>query len=242
MAFCRYCGKILNDSDHVCPYCGKAVDSNSASTTAPKKNSNMTKLNMILSVVLVAIVIIATVAFLMPPAKDDTPEYKVTVTIESFYVLDASGQLDPDDHVAEIYFVMGYGTLEEAKNSTYSWNSRDTGTWNVDVYESNPVTYSPQSDNYYSFNTDTSPDDLYFTIFMMDFDTVSPDNKVIGDTIDLYTPDTIIGTVPEYAGFSGVLFNLSGFETSENEYVIELTGDSDPIGYVKLTITVEEQS
>lgn len=242
MVFCRYCGKALNDGDRVCPYCGRAVDSSSASAPVPKNDSNMTKLNMILSIVLVVVMIIATVAFLMPPAANDTPEYEITVTIDSFYVLDTSGQLDPDDRVAEIYFVIGYGTLGEIGNNTYSWDSRDTGTWDVDIYDADPALYSPQSGNQHSFNTDTDPGDLYFTIFMMDFDTLDGNDEAVSDTIDLYTPDTIVGAVPEYAGFSGVMFGLSGFETSDNEYVVELVGDSAPIGYVKLTITITEQS
>ncbi|MFA6710790.1 MAG: zinc ribbon domain-containing protein [Candidatus Methanomethylophilaceae archaeon] len=242
MVFCRYCGKALNDGDRVCPYCGRAVDSSSANTPVPKNDSNMTKLNVVLSVILVIVMIIATVAFLIPPAENDTPDYKVTVTIDSFYVLDASGQLDPDDRVAEIYFVIECGTLEEIENGTYSWNSRDSGTWNVSIYDADPALYFPQSGSQHSFNTDTNPDDLYFTIFMLDFDTLDNDNEAVSDTIDLYTPDTIVGAVPEYAGFSGVLFNLESFETSDNEYVVELVGDSAPIGYVKLTITITEQS
>jgi len=239
MAFCRYCGKMLNDGDSVCPYCGKNIDSASASIPVQKGSNKMTKLNTILSVVLIIVMIVAAVAFLIPPAEEDTKEYKVTIKIDSFYVLDQSGQLDPDDHIAETYFSIGYGSEEQVNKNTYNWNTRDAGTWDVVIYDSNPTIYSPQSNNSFSFDTDTSPDDLYFTIFMLDFDTVSG-NTVISDTIDLYTPSTIIGVSPEYAGFSGVRFDLTGFETTDGEYMIELTGDSDPIGYVKLIITIEE--
>ena len=50
----------------------------------------MTKLNTILSVVLIIVMIVAAVAFLIPPAEEDTKEYKVTITIDSFYILDQS--------------------------------------------------------------------------------------------------------------------------------------------------------
>jgi len=239
MAFCRYCGKILKDGDSVCPYCGRTINPTSANIPVQKGNNKMTKLNMILSVILIIVMIVATVAFLIPPAEENTKEYKVTITIDSFYVLDPSGQLDQDDRIAETYFSIGYGNEEQVNEGTYTWNTKDTGTWDVDIYESHPVTYFPQSNNSFSFGTDAIPEDLCFTIFMLDFDT-SSESSVISDTIDLYTPDTIIGVSPEYAGFSGVRFNLTDFETTDGEYIVELTGDSNPVGYVKLIITIEE--
>ena len=223
--FCQHCGKELNGDEPFCPDCGSPTGPAPSPTyyAPPKKRTNM----WIIIFALIVVASILAIAFI-PMLMQETGDYKVTVTVNEFSIelADLTQYEGPVTHSNVILSLsFNNGTADVSKELRLYNN-----------YFLNSGVKAPTLDKGFTFTARGDPDNITYTAFLYIERTYmsahGPETE--NEMIDLYSVDTtkIVGS-SSYYGCTGISFNAKDF--SGNNMVLE--GDSDPIGYVKLTIS-----
>lgn len=232
MTFCRKCGKQLDDGVRDCPYCGTSVDPQARVGPAPQDDRSKTRLNQILSVMIMLILVTAAIWIFFPPTPaDNNPTYRVTVSMDEIYIYDTTKMLGSNDgYRSETYIMLSYGSEADFKSNTEKKITSDH--WNLPIYSKDPVVTkgSDLKNSTFTFDTKYALDKMTFQLRVVNFH-----NDTVSDEIDIFTPHEIVGDVPSYAGFSGVQFTL---ENRSSQVTFE--GDSAPIGHIKMTFNSEK--
>jgi len=222
--FCQHCGRELNGDEPFCPDCGSPTGPAPSPTYSapPKKSTNMW---IIIFALIVAGSILAVA--IIPMLLEDTGDYKVTVTIDEFSItLDDLTQYEGSGTHANVILSLSFnnGVTDVSKELTLYHN-----------YYLNSGVKVPTKDKGFTFTAKGDPNDIKYTAFMyIERTYMGFHPETTNDMIDLYSVDMtkIVGS-SSYYGNTGISFNSEDFTGNS----VELKGDSDPIGYVKLTIT-----
>ena len=217
--FCQHCGKKLSDSELRCPECGMPVESapyRPAYGAPTGKKTNV----WIIVVVVIAVLGVVMIAFI-PSLIPEKSSYTVTVTVEEF-------SIDVADKSQ-----YGMVSLVNAElDITCGDTTKTLGPWKNCTIDGSVK--SPGSSNKAVFKVDTTDlSSINYTMFLNIVRSYS--GGEIRDTVDIYTVDTskVTSEIPKAFGCSGVSFTVDNYSSS----VMEFSGDTDPIGYVKLSFT-----
>jgi len=222
--FCQHCGKELNGDEPFCPECGSPTGPVPQPTyyAPPKKRTNM----WIVVIACIAALCIIGIAFL-PSLIQESGDYKVTMTVDELSV-----------DLADLTQYEGAGTHTNVILKLRFDNGTSSVEKNITLYKDyvlNSGAKAPNFENGVTFNVKGSPNDISYSAFLCIERTYSDGYRTwtTADTVDLYTVDTtkIVGG-SSYFGCSGVVFTADDYSGSGS---MDLKGDSDPIGYVKLT-------
>ena len=220
--FCQHCGKELKGDELRCPECGMPIDPSPYQPSLqptyaapPRKRTNA----WIIVVAVVAVLCIALIALIpsLIPTKDT---YTVTVTVEEFSI------------TVEDKSQYGMATTLDAElGITCGDASATIGPWKDCKIDGTKI--SPPSGNKAVFKISTSDlTEVKYTVFLNIIS--SYPGGTITDTVDLYSVDTskVTSPIPKAFGCSGVVMNVEDYQ---NGSTVVLKGDTDPIGYVKLS-------
>ena len=225
--FCQHCGKELNGDEPYCPDCGMPVGTFQPQPTYEQKKNNGTVIAIAI-VAIIAVICIVGIAFL--PALI-TPEetYTVTLTAEKFSIEvdDIAHQYDTPlpthcDVYLQIVCSNGSKTVSDQMHL-------------ANHYLVNSGEKTPMSGSSISLEITGDPKDVTFSAFLLiKRDVPGPGGNTIMDYIDIFEVDTtkITSGSSLYYGCSGVSFDLSDFSS---DGTVTFTGDSDPIGMIKLS-------
>ena len=209
--FCHHCGRELNGDEPVCPGCGAPTGFAQPYYYQPPKRSGTNV--AIIVIAAVAVLCIVGIAFL-PTLIPQQETYTVTIRVDEIKISDSTGYYG-GDAVATLHL-----TIDD--------KSVNVGPWNC-IIGVEKICGGPGDTVKMTYRG--SLDDIKITAFLY----FSGGGHTSDDYADLYdVTDKVTSTVttPHYYGCSGVSFNLDDVQSS----VVELKGDSDPVGYVKLTV------
>ena len=223
--FCQHCGRELNGDEPYCPECGSPTRSvpQPAYGTPPKNRTNMW---IIIIAVLAAISILAIAV--VPILLEDRDTYKVTINVDEFSIELADlqqyeGASTKSDVILKFSFYNG-STLVEKELTLYK------------NYQLNSSVKNPNFDTGITFSHFGNPEGMSYAAYLYIQRTNIYDHRpqTTLDNIDLFSVDkTKITGDSSYFGCTGVAFDTNDIVNNS----VELRGDSDPIGYVKLTVT-----
>ena len=208
--FCRHCGKELEGNEPVCPACGMPTGTQPTYYQPPRSN-NGTAIAIIVIALIVGLGILG-IAFL-PSLIIDGDTYTVTVTVEEVSITD-------DSHYFDSY-------VDAKLEFQYGGTSADFDKW---IHLPTDGTKVTVPHNTAKFKVRGNPDDIKCIAYLVIETHTS--TGVIQDYVDLYdVTSEITSGSPGYLGCSGVTFTVDSYDGSP----MELKGDSNPVGYVKLT-------
>ena len=215
--FCQHCGRELSDDEPFCPDCGSPAGSQTPAYSAPPKKSTNTWIIVIAVIAAIAILAIA----IAPMLFQTSDTYRITITVDEFSVtLTDLEQYEGAATKGDVTLVLSFSSgpsIDEKSLTLYK------------QYQVNSGAKAPTVDNKVTFNHTGDPNDLKYTAFF--YLQRGPDAK---DMIDLYSVDkTKVTGDSAYFGCTGISFN----NTDITDGTVILEGDSDPIGYVKLSLT-----
>ena len=217
--FCHHCGRELKGDEARCPECGAPTGIQTGARTyaepppQPKKGINLS-VALIAGIAIICLIGIATI----PPMLTTTQEsYNVTVTISSVNI-----KVEDTSQYGGATEFPAYVDMKYSLGS--SSGSKMIGGWTVKLDD---TTYSPTSENTWTFKVSGNPKDISFTAFLKI--NTSGQNY---DLVDIYSEQGVSGS-SRYYGVTGVLFKMS--EVGE-DHTITVSGDSDPIGKIVFNI------
>ena len=164
---------------------------------------------------------------IIPSLMEEGGNYKVTMTVEEFSI-----------DLADLTQYDGAGTHTDVILKVKFNNGSTDVEKSITLYKNyvlNSGVKTPTNENGITFNTVVNPDSLKYSAFLCIERTYmdGPHPKTTTDIVDLYSVDTtkITGS-SSYYGCSGVYFTAEDYSGDGS---MVLKGDSDPIGYVKMT-------
>lgn len=235
MAFCRRCGKKLDDGTDVCPDCGEPAQAPEARGGGAPRQAGIQ--SRFLTFLIIGMLLMAAGAYLFP-MHPQNERYDVTVTIEEICVSDPTDWAKESNWLADVYVEVHYGDADDFDSQSYRTKRLPVDKdeyWHCKIYKGpgDPKPMKIGEKVTFSVDADTVGD----IRIGLDMKAHHSDSK--DDTLDIFTPDDDIvprdGKPVECPGYSGLIIN--GITVGVKEYCAK--GDSAPIGYIKYTIAVE---
>ena len=224
--FCHRCGRELEEGALVCPDCGTPTDKGMQDPVVSKQyHAKPLKVPIIVLCVLAALVVVSIVAPMILPGETT---YNTTITVEEISIDDSLDGLYTEwgDAKAFITVTVNGETVDVPSGKDNYWTVSTDGT-----------VKTLTSDNTYTFkNTGNNPTlMIFFETYAPHLDDGTGEVKE-GDTIDIYAEKNADRVVENF-GATGIYFDMK--DVDENGY-IELRGDAQPLGYIKLKISVDK--
>ena len=225
-SFCHHCGRELDDDAMQCPECGTPTEKGLSDPNFVRK-VNKAHLNKAPIGLFLLVAFLVAMAIIYPVFGPQSVTYDTTITVVEIGIDDEAGQLYTESGYAKVFLSIKVNDSEDElpTDRTVYWSIPTDGSVKT-MTENNTITFR---------NTGQSPS---FVMFLHNYapGLGSSDDGRAGDMIDIYKEEHADREV-EYFGTTGVIFHMS--EVDENGYII-LDGDSQPIGHLKLKISVDK--
>ena len=223
--FCQHCGKELNGDERACPQCGMSVGPGQSPQTpyyySPPKKKN-TAVIAIAVVAVIAVVCIVGVV-LLPTIFTTEDQYTVTIKIEEIRV---------DVKDSTYYNAPVVAQLDLTCRNGSSKVVSELGPWEGIPVNNTPVT--SLSDNTVTFTVRGDPTKITYSAFLLIKKDVASSIWDYADIYDVTSKVTSPVVNPHYYGCTGVEFTIDKYDGTT---AVIFSGDSDPVGYVKITAT-----
>lgn len=223
--FCRHCGRELTGNESQCPECGAPLNGDVSQNYVPKQMVSKLPIPQIAIGVVAVVAVIAMLVFGISPL---TATYNTTITVEEISIDDSFECLYSADgnYAAFLSVTIGGKTMALPENNLYLAVPTDGSV------------YKPTENNSLRFsNTGQDPTiEIYLCVYVPGITGTGEDKE--GDYVDVYKVDTtqIEGDVSEF-GVSGIRIDKSSLDS--DGYIV-LEGDSQPIGHVKLKVSIDK--